>query len=244
VTALRTGATASRVLGQIRHDPRTIGLLLVVPCVLLGLMAWVFLDTPIFDQVGAPILGLFPFVVMFIVTSVVMLRERQGGTLERLMTTPIGRADLLLGYASAFGALAVVQAVVATGFSVWIAGLDVAGDVWVLVVVAVAVAVLGVTLGLLGSAFASTELQAVQLMPAFVLPQLFLCGLFVPRDQLPTGLEQLSAILPLSYAVDAMRTVTVEPGAPASVWGDLTVLLAFIVGAIVLASLTLRRRTP
>lgn len=244
MTGLRTAATATRVLGQIRHDPRTIALLVVVPCVLLGLMAWVFLDTPIFDGIGAPVLGIFPFVVMFIVTSVVMLRERQGGTLERLMTTPIGRADLLLGYALAFGVLAVVQAVIATAFAVGVAGLDVAGDTWVLVVVAVAVAVLGVTLGLLGSAFASTELQAVQLMPTFVLPQLFLCGLFVPRDQLPTGLAELSAVLPLSYAVDAMRTVTLESGVPASLWGDLGVLLAFILGAIVLASLTLRRRTP
>jgi ABC-2 type transport system permease protein len=244
VTGARTLATAERVLGQVRHDPRTVALLLVVPCVLLGLMAWVFVDTPTFDRLGASILGLFPFVVMFIVTSVVMLRERQGGTLERLMTTPLGRLDLLLGYALAFGALAVVQALVATGFAVWVAGLDVAGDTWVLVVVAVGVAVLGVTLGLLGSAFASTELQAVQLMPAVVLPQFFLCGLLVPRDDLPRGLRELSDVLPLSYAVDAMRTVTVEPGAPASVWGDLAVLAGFVVGAIVLASLTLRRRTP
>jgi ABC-2 type transport system permease protein len=244
VTGARTLATAERVLGQVRHDPRTVALLLVVPCVLLGLMAWVFVDTPTFDRLGAPILGLFPFVVMFIVTSVVMLRERQGGTLERLMTTPLGRVDLLLGYALAFGALAVVQALVATGFGVWVAGLDVAGDTWVLVVVAVGVAVLGVTLGLLGSAFASTELQAVQLMPAAVLPQFFLCGLLVPRDDLPRGLRELSDVLPLSYAVDAMRTVTVEPGAPASVLGDLAVLAGFVVGAVVLASLTLRRRTP
>jgi ABC-2 type transport system permease protein len=244
VTGARTLATAERVLGQVRHDPRTVALLLVVPCVLLGLMAWVFVDTPTFDRLGASILGLFPFVVMFIVTSVVMLRERQGGTLERLMTTPLGRLDLLLGYALAFGALAVVQALVATGFAVWVAGLDVAGDAWVLVAVAVGVAVLGVTLGLLGSAFASTELQAVQLMPAVVLPQFFLCGLLVPRDDLPRGLRELSDLLPLSYAVDAMRTVTVEAGAPASLWGDLSVLAGFVVGAVVLASLTLRRRTP
>lgn len=244
MTAVRTAATASRVLRQVRHDPRTIALLLVVPCVLVGLMAWVFVDTPTFDRLGASILGLFPFVVMFIVTSVVMLRERQGGTLERLMTTPVGRADVLLGYTLAFGALAVVQALVAVTFAVWVAGLDVAGDLWVLVVVAVAVAVLGVTLGLLGSAFAATELQAVQLMPAVVLPQFFLCGLLVPRDDLPRGLRELSDLLPLSYAVDAMRTVTVEAGAPSSVWVDVAVLAGFIVGAVVLASLTLRRRTP
>jgi ABC-2 type transport system permease protein len=244
VSGGRTLATAERVLGQVRHDPRTVALLLVVPCVLLGLMAWVFVGTPTFDRLGASILGLFPFVVMFIVTSVVMLRERHGGTLERLMTTPLGRTDLLLGYALAFGALAVVQALVATGFAVWVAGLDVAGDTWVLVVVAVGVAVLGVTLGLLGSAFASTELQAVQLMPAVVLPQFFLCGLFLPRADLPRGLRELSDVLPLSYAVDAMRTVTVESGAPSSLWGDLAVLAGFVVGALALASLTLRRRTP
>jgi ABC-2 type transport system permease protein len=244
VTGGGTLATAERVLAQVRHDPRTVALLLVVPCVLLGLMAWVFVDTPTFDRLGASILGLFPFVVMFIVTSVVMLRERQGGTLERLMTTPLGRMDLLLGYALAFGVLALVQALVATGFALWVAGLDVAGDTWVLVVVAVGVAVLGVSLGLLGSAFASTELQAVQLMPAVVLPQFFLCGLLVPRDDLPRGLQELSDVLPLSYAVDAMRTVTVEAGVPSSLWGDLVVLAGFVVGAVVLASLTLRRRTP
>ncbi len=240
----RTLATTARVLQQVRHDPRTIGLLVVVPCVLLGLMAWVFDGTPVFDSVGAPILGIFPFVIMFIVTSVVMLRERQGGTLERLMTTPLQRGDLLAGYALAFAALAVVQAVVATAWAVWVCGLDVAGDLWVLVVVAVCDAVLGVTLGLLGSAFAATELQAVQLMPAFVLPQLFLCGLFVARDTLPDGLRQTSDVLPLSYAVDAMRAVSQRPGAAPEVWGDVGVVLAFVVGAVVLAALTLRRRTP
>jgi ABC-2 type transport system permease protein len=240
----RTLTTAGRVLGQLRHDPRTLGLMIVVPCVLLGLAAWTFSDTTIFNQVGAPILGIFPFVIMFIITSVVMLRERQGGTLERLMTTPLGRSDLLAGYALAFGALAVVQAVVATAFAVWVCGLDVEGAIWVLVVIAVAVAVLGVTLGLLGSAFARTELQAVQFMPAFVLPQLFLCGLFVPRDQLPDGLRELSSLLPLSYAVDAMTTAAAEPGAPASVWWDVLVIVGFIVAAVALAALTLPRRTP
>jgi len=243
VSARRTLATAGRVLAQVRHDPRTIGLLIVVPCVLIGLMAWVFSGTPTFDRYGALILALFPFIIMFIVTSVVMLRERQGGTLERLMTTPLGRGDLLAGYALAFGALAIVQAVIATAFAVWVCGLDVAGDVWLLVVIAVLDALLGVTLGLLGSAFASTELQAVQFMPAFVLPQLFLCGLFVERDQLPRGLKQLSDVLPLSYAIDAMRTVSTQADAASEVWGSLGVVTGFVIGAVLLAALTLRRRT-
>ena len=237
-------ATASRVLRQVRHDPRTIGLLLVVPCVLLGMLAWIFNQTPVFDHIGAPLLGVFPFVVMFLLTSVATLRERQSGTLERLLTLPLSKGDLLGGYALAFGLLAVLQALLAAGFSILVLRLDVAGPSWLLVVVAVAVALLGTTLGLFASAFARTEFQAVQFMPAFVLPQFLLCGLLVPRDDLPTALRVLSDVLPLSYAVDAMRTITTSAEPSTDVARDVLIVLAFVVAAIILAAATLRRRTP
>jgi ABC-2 type transport system permease protein len=237
-------ATASRVLRQVRHDPRTIGLLLVVPCVLLGMLAWIFNQTPVFDHIGAPLLGVFPFVVMFLLTSVATLRERQSGTLERLLTLPLSKGDLLGGYALAFGLLAVLQALLAAGFSILVLRLDVAGPSWLLVVVAVAVALLGTTLGLFASAFARTEFQAVQFMPAFVLPQFLLCGLLVPRDDLPTALRVLSDVLPLSYAVDAMRTITTSAEPGADVARDVLIVLAFVVAAIIFAAATLRRRTP
>jgi ABC-2 type transport system permease protein len=244
MSARRCLATAERVLRQVRHDPRTIGLLVVVPCVLLGLLAWTFQQTPVFDRIGAPLLGVFPFVVMFLLTSVVTLRERESGTLERLLTLPLSKGDLVGGYALAFGVLAVGQALVAAGFAILVLRLDVAGPAWLLVAVAVAVAVLGTTLGLFASAFARTEFQAVQFMPAFVLPQFLLCGLLVPRDQLPTALRIISDALPLSYAVDAMRTITVSAQPGADVGRDLLVVLAFVVGSVVLGSATLRRRTP
>jgi ABC-2 type transport system permease protein len=237
-------ATASRVLRQVRHDPRTIGLLLVVPCVLLGMLAWIFNQTPVFDHIGAPLLGVFPFVVMFLLTSVATLRERQSGTLERLLTLPLSKGDLLGGYASAFGLLAVLQALLAAGFAILVLRLDVAGPSWLLVVVAVVVALLGTTLGLFASAFARTEFQAVQFMPAFVLPQFLLCGLLVPRDDLPTALRVLSDLLPLSYAVDAMRTITTSAEPGADVARDLLIVLAFVLAAIIFAAATLRRRTP
>jgi ABC-2 type transport system permease protein len=237
-------ATASRVLRQVRHDPRTIGLLLVVPCVLLGMLAWIFNQTAVFDHIGAPLLGVFPFVVMFLLTSVATLRERQSGTLERLLTLPLSKGDLLGGYALAFGLLAVLQALLAAGFSILVLRLDVAGPSWLLVVVAVVVALLGTTLGLFASAFARTEFQAVQFMPAFVLPQFLLCGLLVPRDDLPTALRVLSDLLPLSYAVDAMRTITTSAEPGADVARDLLVVLAFVLAAIIFAAATLRRRTP
>ena len=239
-----TLATAARVLRQVRHDPRTVALLVVVPCVLIGLLAWIFNNTPVFDAIGAPLLGVFPFVVMFLLTSVTTLRERQSGTLERLLTMPLGKGDLIAGYALAFGLLATVQAVIATGFAVWVLGLNIAGPLGLLVLVAVVDAVLGSTLGLFVSAFANTEFQAVQFMPAFVLPQFLLCGLLVPRDALPTFLQAVSNVLPLSYAVDAMRTLTTDADATAQVLADVAIVLAFAVAAVALGSGTLRRRTP
>jgi ABC-2 type transport system permease protein len=239
-----TLATAARVLRQVRHDRRTVAMLLMVPCVLLGLGAWIFQNTPVFDQIGGPLLGIFPFVIMFLLTSITTLRERQSGTLERLLTMPLAKADFVAGYAVAFGALAAIQAVVATAFAVWVCGLDVPGGVGLLLAVAVADAVLGTALGLFVSAFATTEFQAVQFMPALVLPQFFLCGLLVARDALPDVLRWASDVLPLSYAVDAMGTLSSSTDAAGDVGKDLLIVAGFIVVAIGAGAATLRRRTP
>ncbi|MDQ1620742.1 MAG: type transport system permease protein [Actinomycetota bacterium] len=239
-----TLATARRVLAQLRHDHRTLALLLVVPCVLISLLAWIYDGTGTFDQIGAPLLGIFPFVVMFLVTSVATLRERTSGTLERLLTMPIGKLDFLMGYALAFGLLAVVQAVVASALSLLVLGLDVVGPAWLIVVVALLDALLGMALGLLVSAFASTEFQAVQFLPAVVLPQFLLCGLLVPRDRMNDVLQAVSDVLPLSYAVDAMRIVSSSPTVQGEVWRDLAIVGGAIVLALALGAATLRRRTP
>ncbi len=184
-----TWAVAVRVLIQLRRDRRTLALLLVLPCALITLLWWMFKDTPVFDEVGPALLAMFPFIVMFLVTSVTTLRERSSGTLERLLAMPMGKLDFLLGYGVAFGIVATVQSALAVALSVGLLGLDVQGPVWLLLVVAVVDAVLGTALGLFVSAFARTEFQAVQFMPAVVIPQILLCGLFIPRDQLPDVLE-------------------------------------------------------
>lgn len=243
MSARLTLATAARVLRQVRHDHRTLALLLVVPCVLMGLLAWIYNQTPLFDRIGAPLLGMFPFLVMFLVTSIATLRERQSGTLERLLALPLGKADLVGGYALAFGLLATVQALIAATFAIYVLDLDVAGAAWLLIVVAVVDCLLGTALGLFLSAFAATEFQAVQFLPAFVLPQFLLCGLLVPRDQLPDVLHWVSDVLPLSYAVDAMRSITVDPDGTADVLADVGVVLGFVVVLIAAGAATLRRRT-
>ena len=196
-----TGAVALRVLRQLRRDPRTIALILVVPCVLELLLQQLFgRHSHVYQTVGTPLLGLFPFITMFLVTSITMLRERTSGTLERLMTMPLHKIDILAGYGLAFALVAVVQATLVSVVAFSLLGLEVAGPKWLVVVLAVGNAVLGSTLGLFVSAFAQTEFQAVQFMPAVVFPQILLCGLFVPRDEMADWLRVISWFLPLTYA--------------------------------------------
>src|SRR4051794_21634000 len=243
-------ATAGRVLRQLRHDHRTIALMLVLPSALLGLLYLVWKDLPalpgqpgIFDRVGLTMLGIFPFVVMFLVTSIAMLRERTSGTLERLLSTPLSRPDLLLGYGVAFGLAAALQAVVTVTVATTVYGLDVAGPPALVVLIAVVDAVLGVALGLLASAFARSEFQAVQFMPVVVLPQFFLCGLLVTREQLPGWLHAVSDVLPLTWAVEALQQVGSSTSATATMWRDVGIVAGAALLALALGAATLRRRS-
>jgi ABC-2 type transport system permease protein len=237
-------ATAIRVLRQLRRDPRTLALLFVVPPLLLTLFKYVLDGQPqTFDRVGGPLVGIFPFVLMFVITSITMLRERTTGTLERLMTLPISKLDLLLGYGLAFALVATVQALITSTVAFGLLSLDVEGSVVVVVAFAVLNALLGMSLGLFASAFAQTEFQAVQFMPAFVLPQFLLCGLLVPRDQMAPLLEWISWALPLTWAVDGLQRAVAGVDA-GRVLLDAAVVIGVTVLALGLGAATLRRRTP
>ncbi|MGB9378235.1 MAG: ABC transporter permease [Mycobacteriales bacterium] len=239
-----TLATAARVLRQLRTDRRTIALLIIVPSLLMVLLRYVFDGSPAtFNRIGLPLLGVFPFVTMFLVTSVAMLRERTSGTLERLLTTPMAKLDLLLGYAIAFTVAALVQVAVATTIAFTWLSLDVPGGLPLVVVMAVANALLGMSIGLLVSAFAATEFQAVQFLPAVVLPQFLLCGLLTPRDSMLDLLRWISDVLPLSYAVDGLRRLSMESDFSPALGTDLAVIGGCMVVALTLGAATLRRRT-
>jgi ABC-2 type transport system permease protein len=240
---MRTLAVAARVLAQLRRDPRTLVLVVGVPCLLEWLLRELFRGGPVFQHAGPPLLGLFPFVTMFLVTSITMLRERVSGTLERLMTMPLAKLDLLAGYGVAFALLAVVQATIVSLVSFGLLGLHVDGPRALVVVLAVANSVLGSALGLFVSAFAQTEFQAVQFMPAFVLPQILLCGLIVPRDRMARALELASDALPLTYSYDALARVTDGSHLGPRFAADVAVTLGGITLALALGAATLRRRT-
>jgi ABC-2 type transport system permease protein len=240
----RTLATAQRVLLQLRHDPRTIALMLLVPCVLETLLRLIYAHhRAAFDQAGAPLLAFFPLTTVFLVTSIALLRERTSGTLERLLTTPLERLELLTGYALSFGLLATAQAGLVSALTLGPLGLRVQGSVALVVLLAVCVALLGTGLGLLASAFARSEFQVVQFFPLIILPQLLMCGLLVARQRMPSVLHAVSDALPLSYAVDGMHHLTRQSGASGAVAGDIGIVLVFAVGALILGAATLRRRT-
>ena len=237
-----TLATAHRLLTQLRHDRRTVALLFGVPVLLMVLLRYVFDETLVFNRIAPSLLGIFPFTVMFLITSIATLRERTTGTLERLMTMPMAKLDLLLGYAIAFGLLAVAQVLLVVTVTLWL-GLSIAGSLWLLLVIAVLDALLGTALGLFVSAFARSEFQVVQFMPAIVMPQILLSGLFIARDQMARPLEWLSDVLPLSYAVDATNDVTSSAAFTGALARDLLVITGAAALALVLGAATLRRQT-
>jgi ABC-2 type transport system permease protein len=239
-----TLATAARVLLQLRHDPRTLVMLVVVPCLLLALIKYAFTgQAGTFDRIGGPLVGIFPLILMFLIASITMLRERTTGTLERLMTLPLAKLDLLGGYGLAFALVAAVQASIVAAFAFLVLDLDTAGSPALVVVLAIANALLGMALGLFTSAFARTEFQAVQFLPAFILPQLLLCGLFVARDQMSGLLEAISWALPMTYAYDALEVVTTDGSLGGDGLVDLGVTLGATLLALVAGAMTLRRRT-
>jgi ABC-2 type transport system permease protein len=244
MNATLTLATARRILAQLRHDRRTVALMILMPSVLLILLRYVFNSEQAFSAAAPALLAVFPFAIMFIVTSITTLRERTTETLERLMTMPIAKLDLLFGYAIAFGVVAIVQVLVAAGISLTWLGLEIDGSVGLLLLIAVLDALLGTALGLLASAFARTEFQAVQFMPAIVMPQILLCGLFAPRDSMADVLHWLSNVMPLSYAVDALTQVTHSSDVDATLVRNLVIVAGCAVLALVLGAATLRRRTP
>lgn len=239
----KTSVTARRVLSQLRHDRRTLALLFVVPPVLITVLKYVFDgDKLLFDQLAPLLLGIFPMVIMFLITSIATLRERTSGTLDRLMTMPISKADFIMGYALAFSLVALVQASIAGLVMLGLLKVTVLGGTLPTLLGAIVAGFLGTSLGLFVSAFASSEFQAVQFMPAFIFPQLLICGLFVARDQMAKPLQWFADVMPLTYSVDAMKQVAAQAAWTAALTRDLLVVIAFAAGALVLGAITIRRQ--
>lgn len=238
-----TFATMLRVLKQLRHDHRTLALILFVPSILLIVLSYVFEQNPqVFDGIAPLILGIIPFTLMFIVTSVAVLRERTSGTLERLLVSPASRLDILFGYAGAFALLAFLQALLASFVILVVFDVPIAGSTASLLTVAVLAGILGMSLGLFFSAFAKNEFQAVQFMPAFVLPQFLTSGLFTPREDMASFIRYFSDVMPITYVVEAMKQIKTNATWTGNLTFDVSVIICFVIVALVLGALSLRSR--
>ena len=239
----KTLATARRVLNQLRHDPRTLALLFVVPVVLLAILKYIFQgETGLFDRLAPMLLGIFPMIMMFLITSIATLRERTGGTLDRLMTMPVGKLDFILGYALAFALVACLQAFITGVVMLGLLNVTVMGGALPTIIGAVMAAFLGTSLGLFTSAFARSEFQAVQFMPAFIFPQLLTCGLFVAREHMARPLQWFADVMPLTYSVDAMKQVTLNAAWTSTLSRDFIIVAGYAIAALVLGSITIRRQ--
>lgn len=238
----RTFSTAARILRQLRHDHRTIGLVFFMPTVLIVLLFFVFEGSRnLFGSIAPLLLGIIPFTLMFIVASVAVLRERTSGTLERLLTSPASKLDILFGYAIAFSSLALVQASVATLVTIYALDVTIANSSLILLLIATLSGLLGMAFGLLFSAFAKNEFQAVQFMPAFVLPQFLTCGLFTPREKMAEFLQIFSDFMPITYVVKALQEVKSSAFWTTDLTINVLVILGFIMGALVLGAVSLKK---
>lgn len=243
MSVVKTLATTKRVLKQLSHDRRTLALVLFAPVLIITLFYYVFDgNDKMFDNLAPVLLGIFPLVMMFLVTSIATLRERTSGTLDRLMTEPISKLDFIFGYAIAFTLLGLLQAAIASLFIIGVFDVSVAGGTWPIIISAAGAAFLGTSLGLFVSVFARNEFQAVQLIIPIIIPQLFLCGLFVARDQMADWLEAISSFLPLTYSVDAMKQISTNTDWSSDLTKDLLIVFGCGILALILGALTIRRQ--
>lgn len=240
---VKTLATTQRVLKQLRHDPRTIALIVMIPILLITLLKYVFQGNErMFNGIAPVLLGIFPLTIMFLVTSIATLRERTSGTLDRLMTQPISKLDFVFGYAIAFSLVGLVQACLASFVVLGILGVTVQGGTLPILITAVFAAFLGTTLGLFVSAFARNEFQAVQLVMPIIMPQVVLSVLFIPRDQMARGLEMVSNVLPMTYSVDAMKQVATSTTLTNDWIRDLIVVAVVGIVVLLLGAATIKRQ--
>ena len=238
----RTLAIALRILRQISRDRRSLALIIVAPIVVMALVGFSFGDQQgVLDRIAPGLIAVFVLFFTFVLTGVSFLRERAQGTLERLLTTPVGRADILVGYTTGFFVLAMVQSVIVVTFTLLVLQVNYQGSIWQIWTVLVPLVVVGVSLGVFISTFARNEFQVVQFIPLLLAPQIFLSGVIAEVDKMPAVLEVLAYLLPLTYAVDGLQDIMLRGDSLGSLGLELGVLALYVVALLTAATVAVRR---
>jgi len=216
-------------------------LIVIVPLVVMTLIGLSFPEGSVLDYIAPALLATLALFFSFLLTGISFLRERSQGTMERLMASPVSRLDIVVGYLFGFFTFALTQTLIILLFTIYVLNVRYYGDLWQIFVFQVVVITVAVNLGIFISTFARNEFQMVQFIPLILFPQIFLCGVIWPVDQMPDYLQWLSAILPLTYAVDGLRDIMLAGKSLLDVGFELSVLIGFAVLISILAAITLRR---
>ena len=237
----QTFIIAGRVVRQLTRDRRTMALIFLVPLVVMTLIGLSFPRTSVLDYIAPALLATLALFFGFLLTGISFLRERSQGTLERLMASPVSRLDIVVGYLCGFLIFALAQTLIILLFTVYVLKVNYYGDLWQIFVFQVVVITGAVSLGIFISTFARNEFQMVQFIPLIILPQVFLCGVIWPVEQMPDYLQWLSAVLPLTYAVDGLRNIMLSGKNLMDLGFELGVLVGFAVLMSIIAAVTVRR---
>jgi ABC-2 type transport system permease protein len=232
---------AGRVIRQLIRDRRTMALIIIVPMVVMTLIGLSFPEEMVLDRIAPALLATMVLFFSFLLTGISFLRERSQGTMERLMASPVSRLDVVLGYLFGFFLFALAQTLIIVLFTIYVLDVNYYGDLWQIFVFQVVIIAGAVNLGIFTSTFARNEFQMVQFIPLILFPQIFLCGVIWPAEQMPEYLQWMGRFLPLKYGVDGLRDIMLSGMNLADVWFELLVLVGFTVVTSVLATLTLRR---
>jgi len=232
---------ANRIMQQVIRDRRTMALIVVVPLVVITLIGLSFPEGTVLDYIAPALLASVALFFSFLLTGISFLRERSQGTMERLMASPVSRLDIVVGYLFGFFTFALTQTLIVLMFTIYALDVHYSGDLWQIFVFQVVIIVGSVNLGIFISGFARNEFQMVQFIPLIIFPQIFLCGVIWPIEQMPEYLQWISKVLPLTYAVDGLRDIMLAGKNLLDVGYDLAMLAGFAVIISVIAALTLRR---
>ena len=232
---------AARIIRQLVRDRRTIVLIVAVPLIVMTLIGLSFPEGQVLDYIAPALLATLALFFSFLLTGISFLRERSQGTMERLMASPVSRPDVVVGYLFGFFVFALAQTLIILLFTIYVLDVRYSGDLRQIFVFQVVVIAGAVNLGIFISTFARNEFQMVQFIPLILFPQIFLCGVIWPVEQMPEYLQWLSKVLPLKYAVDGMRGIMLTGENLLDVGFELVVLVGFAVATSVLAAITLRR---
>ena len=232
---------AGRLVRQLVRDHRTMAMIVVVPLVVMSLIGVSFPNTGVLDFVAPALITTLAFFFSFLLTGISFLRERSQGTMERLMASPLSRLDIVVGYLLGFFLFALVQTLIIVFYTIYVLGVHYKGDLWQIFVFQIVVIAGAVNLGIFITTFARNEFQMVQFIPLILVPQIFLSGVLWPIEQMPTWLQWLSHILPLTYAIQGLRDIMLNGKRLLDVGFQLMALVGFTVGISIIAATSLRK---